>query len=359
MLADRLKIARKKAGLSLRDLAERLDPPVSAQALSKYEAGKMMPGSSVLVGLAKALGSSVDFLLSGEVAALDGIEFRRHSASSAKDRAVVEAMVTEKLERIFAIEDVLGLSEPADAFEELEARAVTSLEEAEEQAERLREAWDLGGDPMPSVIALLEDKGIHVIEVALPERVSGMACSVKRAGREGSTAVIVVSGDINTERKRFTLAHELGHRIIRQVSDDVRLEKAIDRFAGAFLVPAAHLKAEVGSQRHGVAYQEIKRLKHAYGVSASMMLVRMRQLGILPEHVVDYAFRTYARDWRLREPDEIPSGSGFAALEKPIRFERLVYRALAEKMISPIRAAELLERPLTEVEAGLRGPQVQ
>lgn len=85
----------------------------------------------------------------------------------------------------------------------------------------------------------------------------------------------------------------------------------------------------------------------------------MRQLGILPDHIVDYAFRTYAREWRLREPDEIPGESGFAALERPMRFERLVYRALAEKMISVIRAAELLGKPLAEVEAGLRGPQAQ
>lgn len=42
-----------------------------------------------------------------------------------------------------------------------------------------------------------------------------------------------------------------------------------------------------------------------------------------------------------------------------MRFERLVYRALAEQMISVTRAAELLGKPLDEVEAGLRGPQVQ
>lgn len=359
MFADRLKIARKKAGLSLRDLSERANPPVSAQALSKYEANKMMPSSAVLVGLAKALGTSVDFLMSGGVAALDGIEFRRHSASSAKDRAVVEAVVTERLEGIFSIEDVLGLQGPTDAFANLAVPVIVSLEQAEALASQLREAWDLGGDALPSLSALLEEKGLHVIEVELPDRVSGMACSVRRAGRADNAAVIVVSRHINTERKRFTLAHELGHRIIRSVSGDVRLEKAIDRFAGAFLVPAAHLKSEVGEQRHGIAYQEIKRLKHAYGVSASMILVRMKQLRILPEHVVDYAFRTYARDWRLKEPDEIPADSGFASLERPMRFERLVFRALGEQMISVIRAAELLRKPLAEIETGLRGPQAQ
>lgn len=360
MFADRLKIARKKAGLSLRDLAERVQPPVSAQALSKYEADRMMPSSSVLVGLAKALGTSVEFLMSGSVAALDGVEFRRHSASSAKDRAAVEAIVTEKLEGIFSIEDVLGLSNPVSSIADMAGPAVQSFEEAEQAAERVRHAWDLGSDPLPSLSALLEEKGIHVIEVELPERVSGMACSVQRSGHEGSAAVIVVSRQINTERKRFTLAHELGHRIISAVAAaDIRLEKAIDRFAGALLVPAAHLRAEVGEQRHGIAYQEIKRLKHAYGVSASMILVRMKQLGILPDHVVDYAFRTFAREWRVHEPDAIAADSGFASLERPMRFERLVYRALAEKMISVVRAAELLGKPLGEDEAGLRGPQAQ
>jgi hypothetical protein len=186
-----------------------------------------------------------------------------------------------------------------------------------------------------------------------------MACRAVRAGRENGAAVIVVSDQITTERKRFTLAHELGHRIIRKVSGDVRLEKAVDRFAGALLVPADHLIGEVGAERHGIAYQEIKRLKHAYGVSASMMLVRLRQLRILPDHIVDYAFRTYARSWRRDEPDPIPADSGFAALEKPARFERLVFRALAEQMISVVRAAELLGKPLAEIEAGLKGPQAQ
>lgn len=357
MFADRLKIARKKAGLSLRQLAERSAPAVTAQALSKYESGKMMPSSSVLVGLAKALGTSVDFLMSNEVAALEGVEFRKHSRSSAKDRAVVEAVVTEQLEKIFAVEDALGLETTIDPFADHDAPLISSLEDAERCADKLRDDWDLGNDALPSLTALLEEKGIHVIEVDLPDRVSGMACSVHRSGRNSVSAVIVVSRQITTERKRFTLAHELGHRIIRNVSGDVRLEKAIDRFAGALLVPADHLKAEVGQQRHGIAYQEIKRLKHAYGVSASMMLVRMSQLGILPEHVVTYAFRTYASGWRRAEPDPLTDKIGFAALERPIRFERLVYRALAEKIVSPVRAAELLERSLEDVEAGLRGPQ--
>ena len=61
---DRLRLARLGGDFSLAGLAERLENKVSAQAINKYETGKMMPSSSVLVGLAKALDVSFDFLMS-------------------------------------------------------------------------------------------------------------------------------------------------------------------------------------------------------------------------------------------------------------------------------------------------------
>ena len=73
MFGQRLRLARKRAGLSLRSLAERMDPKVTAQAISKYEAGKMMPSSAVLVGLGEALDVSLDFLMSARIDVLDGL----------------------------------------------------------------------------------------------------------------------------------------------------------------------------------------------------------------------------------------------------------------------------------------------
>ena len=79
MLGQRLRLARKKAGLSMQQLADHLSPSVSVQAISKYEAGAMMPRSAVLMGLGKALGVSLDFLMGGQVESLARIEFRKHS----------------------------------------------------------------------------------------------------------------------------------------------------------------------------------------------------------------------------------------------------------------------------------------
>ncbi len=357
MFGQRLRLARKKAGLSMRELASRTSPPVSAQAISKYEAGKMMPSSRVLVGLGQELEVSLDFLMSGQIEALEAVEFRRHSRTSAKDRARAEVLVTEQLENYLAIEHILDLEPAPDPFQGLRSHVVQSLDQVESLADGLREHWDLGLDPIPSMTGLLESKGIRVIEADLPERFHGLACTVKLAGGEPDTEAVVVSSETPFEFRRFTLAHELGHRVIRgTVGSEITVERAMQRFAAAFLVPAGHLLGQAGSNRYGITYGELVRLKHFYGISASAMLLRLRDVGVVSAAAVERAFRSYARAWRKDEPDPIDEGQGWAAFEKPQRFESLVWRGLGEQLFAPARAARLLKRPLSEIEQEIRGP---
>ena len=357
MLGQRLRLARKKAGFSMRELAERLSPPITAQAISKYEAGRMMPSSAVLIGLGRTLEVSLDFLTGSQVEALTGIEFRKHSGTSARDRARAEAIVTEQLEDYLTIEDILEIPSPADPFGDIRCEHVGSFDEVEDKAGALRRRWDLGLDPVPSVTALLEDRGIRVVAADLPARCDGLACGVTRGGNRPSTEAVVISVRTNVERRRLTLAHELAHRVIRSTGrPELRLEKAMHRFAAAFLAPADHLRAEAGLRRRRVPYRELMRLKHFYGMSAAAMLIRLRDVRILPPAAVEYAFRTYARPWRTREPEPMAANEGLATFERPLRFERLVWRALGEELISPVRAAELLKCSLRDVEREIRGP---
>ncbi len=356
MFGQRLRLARKKAGLSMQGLADRTSPKVTAQAISKYEAEKMNPSSSVLVGLSKALGVSLDFLMGGQVEALVGVEFRKHSSTSAKDRAHAEAIVIEKLEDYLAIEDILEIDLPGDPFGDLVTERIDAWDDLDKKARALRKQWKLGNDPIPSMSRLLEDKGIKVIEADFAERFDGLACEVKRSGDLPNTDVVVVSSRTNVERKRFNLAHELAHRVVRQTGNaTIKLEKAMNRFAGAFLIPTDHLIEEAGQARSGMTHMELMRLKRLYGVSAAAMLMRLGQVGILPQSSIDYAFRTYARKWRSSEPDPIRDDEGFGAFEHPQRFERLVWRALGEQLISPVRAAQMLRLSLATVEDNIRG----
>lgn len=356
MFGQRLRLARKRAGLSMRSLAGQVNPPITAQAISKYEAGRMLPSSGVLVGLGRALDVSLDFLMSAQVEALDGLEFRKHSGSSVRDRARAEAILIDSLERYLAIEQILDLPAGSDGFVNHRSATVVSEAEIDAKADALRLAWRLGLDPIPSFCELLEEKGIKVIEAELPERISGLACHVLRKGSSVGEAVLV-SSRINVERKRFTLAHELAHRIIRSSGNPaIRLETAMNRFAGAFLMPRQRLLDEVGAPRHRITYGEIISLKHTYGVSAAALLLRLEQVGVLPASAVQRAFQTFARSWRTTEPQPIGSHRGFGAFERPRRFERLVSRALGEQLISPVRAAALLRESLEAVEQRISGP---
>ena len=359
MFEQRLRLARKRAGLSMRELADVMNPSVTAQAISKYEAGKMLPSSAILVALGKALDVSLDFLMSAQVEALDGIEFRKHPSASARDRAKAEAILIDNLECYLAIEYILDMPTTVDWVECRRYDSVANEAEIEARADALRDAWRLGMDPIPSLCELLEDKGIKVVEDDLPESINGLSCHVLRGGKPVAEAV-VVSSRINVERKRFTLAHELAHRIIRSTGNPaIGLEAAINRFAGAFLIPSQCLQEEVGTNRHRITYYEIIRLKHMYGVSAASVLVRLGQVGVLPPATVKHAFATFARSWRKSEPEPILPHHGFAAFEKPRRFKRLVSRAVGEELISPVRAATLLNQSLDSVEQQINGPTTQ
>lgn len=355
MFGDRLRLARKRAGMSLRDLSARIDSKVSAQAISRYEANEITPSSGVLVALAKALDVSIDFLMSEQEITLSGISFRRASGTSAQDRSRVEAEVLAHVERYLAVEEVLGLDSAAHALAGRPRDKVDDLEEPERLAAELRQEWNLGVDPIPSMTHLLEDKGFKVLRIALPAKVSGLTCDVERPGCPKVT-VIVVSSRANVERWRFTLAHELAHHVIGESGDGIKLEKAVDRFAGAFLMPREHVLMEMGRQRTAIAYEELMRLKRFYGVSAASLVYRLGTLSVIDESVVTYAFQTYARAWRTEEPRPLDPNGETGRQEVPERFERLVYRAVSEQLITASKAALLLSRPVPEIEYAVKGP---
>lgn len=358
MFGERLKLARKRAGLSLRDLSDRLDARVSAQAIGKYENGKMFPSSAVLVDIARELDVTLDFLTSVQVAELCGVEFRKAGDTSRSDAARVEAAVIDQVERYLAIEAVLDLPSHQHDLEAQESVVARSFDEAERVANELRASWSLGTDPIPSVTALLEERGIKVLALDMPARFSGLTCEVKRASGEPSVPVIVVSTGFSVERRRFTLCHELAHRLIGEVSGDVDHEKVMHRFASAFLMPADRMRAEFGNARSALAYDEIRRVKQTYGVSAAALVIRLRDLGIIGGGYVTYLFQTQARTWKIAEPDPLVADGETARGEEPQRFERLVLRALAERLISLPRAATLLQRPPHDVELAIKGPAI-
>lgn len=336
MIGSRLKIARASAGFSLRDLAARMDNVVSAQAIGKYERNEDMPGSRALMALAKALDVSESYLLNDEDLALEGVDFRKKR--SAKEEATIEARTLQLLERYLAVEDLLHLKSVEWEQPRSAPYPLQGIRDAEDAARSVRDEWGLGHDPIPQLAELLEERGIKILSIDLDD-IDGLAARVVRKGRDAAR-VIVIRKKIWAERKRFTLAHELGHMVMKPTSD-IDEEKAAHRFAGAFLMPADVIRAEVGSKRSAISIGELVALKKRFGVSVQAITYRCYDLGIIEKRAFSELFREFVkRGWR-NEPFEEP-GCIAPEYEEPKRFERLCFRALAEGVIGESRAAEML-----------------
>jgi Zn-dependent peptidase ImmA (M78 family)/DNA-binding XRE family transcriptional regulator len=347
MIGNRLKRTRDSRGFSLRDLEAAIQGQVSAQAIGKYERDEMMPSSTVLLALAKALKITPEYLLSEREIELVGVDFRKAPQAGAKEERAVEAAVLDQVERYLELEELMpGVDEPWSSPRGA-AFVINRIEDAELAAESLRKHWVLGIDPIPSMAELLEDKGIKVISLDLPENVSGSKAFVEQPN-DKNIPVIVVNEHHNGERQRFTLAHELAHLVLHfPTLRDADQEKAADRFAGAFLMAKEMMYRLLGEHRKSISLGELAELKKLFKVSIASLVVRCSQLGVI-------AKAAYGRLWaQIRalgwnspastEPNKFPP-------EVPQRMERMCLRAVAEGAVSESRAAELLNISVRELD---------
>jgi len=352
MIGKRLKLARAAAGLSLRELAEKIDNRISAQQIGKYERDEDVPGSAVLIALSHALGVSLDYLLGDQEMVLEGVEFRKKQIASKKERAQIQAKALHLIERYLMVEEILGLPS-AEWDKPREAPfPVAEIGEADRAAQYLRERWNLGIDPIPNLVELFEERGIKVLVVDSQENIDGLAAKVRRS-RGKPVPVIVIRRGVHGERQRFNLAHELGHMVMDVKGADKFREKAAHRFAGAFLMPAEALWSGVGRHRSSIGWSELFALKKLFGASVQAITYRCGDLGIFPASLSQKLFRELSRlGFRSApnyEPNHLPE-------EEAGRFDRLCYRALAEGAIAEPKTAELLNITVRELNRRMEEP---
>jgi len=331
MIGDRILQARKAAGLSMRALAERAG--ISAMAISKYESNKSTPSSGVMMALADALDVRVEYFFRTARVELKEIEYRKHSKLPKKVLDHIEGDVIEQVERYLELEEVLPVS-PIGEFTLPDLDKLQDYDDIEHVAEKVREVWGLGKNPIPDLIDTLEEKGIKVFlsNSLHDEKFDGLAARVN------GTPIVVLGKDWPGDRQRFTLAHELGHLVLSQLLDNgLDDEVAANRFAGAFLVPAQEVFKELGNKRNRLDPRELHILKMSYGLSMQGWLYRASDLGVLNKRASQDMWRVFNENkWRKKEPFErYPS-------EKPKLFCQLVLRAFAEDLITASKAAELL-----------------
>jgi Zn-dependent peptidase ImmA (M78 family) len=297
---------------------------------------------------------SVDYLLSEDMVALDGVDFRKKPSASKREEAQVEAKVLHCLGHYLAVEEALGIDGGKWDQPRHSPYLIREIVEADQAAMKVRQAWDLGLDRIPNLVELLEERGLKVICEELAEPIDGMTAHVRRSSGP-PLPVIVVNALHSGERQRFTLAHELGHAVMQphgSLSDN-DVEKAAHRFAGAFLMPAEILWDEIGNHRSSISWGELFSLKALLGVSVQALTYRCKDLGIFGPTLFRRLFDEFRRQGWRSPPYEEPNP---VERERAQRLARLCFRAVEEGALSESRAAEALGISVRELDRKMAAP---
>ena len=341
IFGKRLKSAREMKSLSMADLARKMSDIVSRQAIYKYEAGKMLPDSTVLIRLAEVLGVKVDYFFRPFSIAISGIEFRKKARMCEKERKAIQQQVLDHVERYFEIEEILGIVRNQSPIRRPEV--IRTREDVISLVQSIRRDWGLGEDGIIDIIGLLESRGIKVIEFNATNDFDGLS------GTVGDDIIIVLNSNIQpTERKRFTALHELGHLIMNfgDSVDEKEKEKLCHTFASEFLIPTKVFKEMLGditkSPLNIILFSEIQ---HNFGISIDALIKKAEDESMITGnryksyHIrknTNAAFKNFVETSRVEK-------------EEPHKFESLVYDAYSKSIISASKAATLLNIPVNNV----------
>jgi Zn-dependent peptidase ImmA (M78 family)/DNA-binding XRE family transcriptional regulator len=326
-IGERIKAARINTGLSQQKLADQLG--LTKMAVSKYETGVVVPNSGVLIRLADLLDVNVDYFFRSTTVHLKEPSYRCKRTLGAKDEKKILGKTADWLERYLTVEEITGELKNLDLPEPDTCR-VSSLDDIEVIARNLREEWNIGLDPIENLMEILEQHGIKVGVIDAPEKFDALTLWYNE-----ECPVIIVNKTFPGDRQRFSLAHELGHLVLKIVGE-VNEEDAAHRFAGAFLVPKEMAIAELGNKRNTLDFRELWLLKQKYRMSMNAWVHRAQDLGIITESAARRHYIQMAKmKWRKVEP------WGQIESESPTYMDRLLLRALIERKISTSRFNEL------------------
>jgi Zn-dependent peptidase ImmA (M78 family)/transcriptional regulator with XRE-family HTH domain len=330
---------REQRGLSQTDLAGAVG--VTRQTIAVWEKGERLPsvGQLSLIAVALEVPLEVFFAVPNHE---PNLLFRADNAQVLTP--ALKALVLQKAKDYAEIESLLGEVATTPPVMPLEVYQPTTVEHL---ASQVRDFLSVENAPLGDVIARLEDRGLKILEVALPKAISGFSALALEFG-----AIIVVNSNHPVERRYFTALHELAHLICHhkdfaqpsQPSASKPREDIANHLAGAVLLPREILERELRSFAGKWLPEALLRdLKTRYSVSLRTIVIRAEQLGIISKKQCGQQLGVIARDHPEAEPVQLERQSASS------RLERMVFQALSLEKITTSRAAEVLGQSLTDI----------
>jgi len=293
--ASRLTIARRYRRKTKAALAALLE--LSPRSVTAFEDGTRRPLHGNVLKMSSWLGFPVEWFYAPHVDLLEpeslSFRSRRSMTATLRNRAnAASAIATAVISPAFNSRFNLPSLDVPDL----------SGEEPEAAAQILRHHWKLGLWPIANMVHLLEAKGV---EVYWWNEDSPCVDAVSM-WRNNKPFVMLNQHKGYGDRDRWNAAHELGHLTLHRrelIADGRKVEAEADRFAAAFLLPAAAFRLDSPKQPVLRRYFDLKR---KWGVSIAAMVRRSKDLYIFTEWQYDCACKEISwRGWRSQEPVEV------------------------------------------------------
>lgn len=339
-IGARIERARLMRGHSLRSLAEALDSAFSHTTLQKYEKGELTPELKTLGLLAQALDVRPDYFMKRMSLQLERVEYRKQTKLGVKQQRQIEEETFEFFERYLEIESILSIrNEKLPKFDLSKVSEADLGEALEKAAVDLRNAWDLGLNPIPNIHTMLEQHGVKVKFLGKRKGFDGISAFAYSGELRVPTIALSEEFLEDLPRVRFTAVHELAHLVLELPKMETReAERACHRFAGAFIIPRERFVEAFGTKRQKVLVAELKLIKAEWGMSYAAIMQRALDLGLITEGR-HKSFCIMANKWGWRKNGEPRAWVGE---EDSYRFKQLIFRALAQEVITESKACGLL-----------------
>lgn len=299
-VGDVLLVLRRAADITQEELVVRLG--ITQAALSRYENDLREPDDEMIDRLGEALGVTPDFLRHGfrmrGAIAVDA-HMRRQKTTKPSDWKRIEARLNMlRMHSSYVLERVP--LRPQSHVMQVDPDEHTP----DEAAAMLRAAWRMPVGPVRNLTRWVESAGVIVVEEDFgTHRIDGMSQWA------GDHAVIILNAALPTDRKRLTIAHELGHLVLHNQYMGLDVEDQANQFAAEFLMPA-HV---IGVQLSSLTLGKLSDLKAEWGVSMQALFERAYRMGrATAEEHQSFHRQMNSRGWKTREP-----GSDLLSPETP------------------------------------------
>ncbi len=295
-----ITLARVGSGLTQIHLAKKLG--VSQSFISQVEHGERNLPTALFPGFCEACDVPSSFLRSGRLPPDDSVAamvHRKMNTLPAKPYNLANAQVKMRVLEIDA------LFTEIDVIASLQMPHVPAGIGPIDAAALLRRAWRVPSGPLPNLVDLVESAGVPVVlmDCFHPKQ--------SATAHRGTWVewMIALNSSHPASRLRFTLAHEVGHIIMRHEATTpldpyagASIEKQADMFGAELLMPTADARRELRT----VTFKRLVFLKQRWKVSVAFLIRRALEVGrILPEQRTRYEIELSTQPGgRRREPAE-------------------------------------------------------